>query len=53
MKVLGTKIWGHKEEEMVSTGGTVLITQKRIVGKGGREPGVKRVRRTKGNGGSS
>ena len=51
--MLGTKIWGQMDEEILSTGGTALTAQKRMVGEEGREPGVKRESRTKGKGGSS
>ena len=51
--MLGTRICGQRDEEMESTGGQELRIQKRIDGDEGIEPGVNRVSRIKGAGGSS
>ena len=46
-------MWGQKDVAILSGGGTVFITQQRMSGREGREPGINRERITKGKGGSS
>ena len=53
LKVLGTKMCGQSDEVMCSIGRTLLITQKRISGHEGKEPGMYHDSRTKGRGGRS